>query len=231
MAKSSFSSATDLLANPTYLYNVAWWMIALSFPTFLALLLESKTWGKTLEQRTWWHGPSIEPRLAWFLFESPNLLWAIYTYCFQSSQNDQPLAAYILFGFFVVHYIQRDLVYPWLLSPRTKSVPAAVVMAALLFTSFNGYLQCQTLWHVQAFPPDWHSHPQFILGLCLGVLGFGINIVSDATLRSLRNQGRGYQIPKGGLFEFVSTPHYFGEIMEWVGFAIACQFSMASIAL
>lgn len=231
MADSSTLPSSQVLANPLYLHNIAWWMIVLSLPTFLALLVESKTWGKTLEQSTWWHGPSIQPRLAWFLFESPNLLWAIHTCFFQPATSEHQVAAIILFGFFVLHYIQRDLVYPWLLSPRTKPVPTAVVMSALLFTSFNGYLQCQTLWHVQDFPPNWHLHPQFILGLFLGIVGFGINIRSDATLRSLRNQNQGYQIPRGGLFEYVSAPHYFGEIVEWVGFAMACQFSMASMAL
>ncbi len=27
-------------------------------------------------------------------------------------------------------------------------------------------------------------------------------------------------MPQGGLFRFVSSPNYFGEIVEWTGFAI-----------
>ena len=30
----------------------------------------------------------------------------------------------------------------------------------------------------------------------------------------------GYKIPQGGLFKYISSPHYFGEIIEWIGFAI-----------
>ena len=30
-----------------------------------------------------------------------------------------------------------------------------------------------------------------------------------------------YQIPKGGLYEYVSSPNYMGEIIEWSGWAIA----------
>jgi len=41
-------------------------------------------------------------------------------------------------------------------------------------------------------------------------------------LRTLRAPGeRGYKIPHGGLYRFVSAPNYFGELVEWSGFALA----------
>jgi protein-S-isoprenylcysteine O-methyltransferase Ste14 len=36
-------------------------------------------------------------------------------------------------------------------------------------------------------------------------------------------------IPRGGLFRWVSAPNYLGEMMEWVGFAIA-TWSLAGAA-
>ena len=45
---------------------------------------------------------------------------------------------------------------------------------------------------------------------------------ADAVLRRLRKPGEsGYKIPKGGLYELISCPNYFGEIVEWTGWAIA----------
>ena len=29
-----------------------------------------------------------------------------------------------------------------------------------------------------------------------------------------------YGIPKGGLYKFITSPNYFGEIVEWLGWAI-----------
>jgi 3-oxo-5-alpha-steroid 4-dehydrogenase 1 len=42
----------------------------------------------------------------------------------------------------------------------------------------------------------------------------------------LRKPGEtGYKIPTGGLFDYITGANFFGEIVEWTGFAIAsCSF-------
>ncbi|XP_008933929.1 PREDICTED: 3-oxo-5-alpha-steroid 4-dehydrogenase 1-like, partial [Merops nubicus] len=55
------------------------------------------------------------------------------------------------------------------------------------------------------------------------LIGMAINIHSDYILRNLRKPGEtGYKIPRGGMFEYVSGANFFGEILEWFGFALAC---------
>jgi 3-oxo-5-alpha-steroid 4-dehydrogenase 1 len=56
----------------------------------------------------------------------------------------------------------------------------------------------------------------------LFVTGYRINRWADRVLASLRAPGEtGYKIPRGGLYELISCPNYFGELLEWIGFAIA----------
>jgi steroid 5-alpha reductase family enzyme len=65
---------------------------------------------------------------------------------------------------------------------------------------------------------------RFLGGLLLFTLGFALNLHSDHVLRSLRAPGEtGYKIPFGGGFNYVSAPNYLGEVLEWVGFALAAQ--------
>lgn len=42
-------------------------------------------------------------------------------------------------------------------------------------------------------------------------------------------QTSSYRIPRGGLFEYISGANFFGEILEWMGFAIASGGSFPSV--
>jgi 3-oxo-5-alpha-steroid 4-dehydrogenase 1 len=69
---------------------------------------------------------------------------------------------------------------------------------------------------------------RFALGITLFLFGFYLNQQADSTLRRLRKTGEhGYKIPHGGAFEYVSTPHFLGEIIEWLGYAIAVNHTSA----
>jgi 3-oxo-5-alpha-steroid 4-dehydrogenase 1 len=53
-------------------------------------------------------------------------------------------------------------------------------------------------------------------------IGFFINIDSDRRIRNLRvSEDNKHYLPTGGLFNYVTSANYFGEIIEWTGFAIA----------
>jgi 3-oxo-5-alpha-steroid 4-dehydrogenase 1 len=48
-----------------------------------------------------------------------------------------------------------------------------------------------------------------------------LHVQSDRIIRNLRNPGdKTYRIPEGGMFRWVSSPHYLGEIIQWTGWAI-----------
>jgi len=52
--------------------------------------------------------------------------------------------------------------------------------------------------------------------------GMAVNLHSDHIIRNLRRPGdTRHYIPRGGMFRYVSSANYFGELLEWTGFAVA----------
>jgi len=188
-------------------------------------------------QRNW--GPSLNPRIAWLIFESPNLLWSIYAYIHRDKDVfDNNYSNVILFSLFVVHYVNRCIVYPMRMTKGSSKVNLSVLSSAFLFCSINGFLQAYGCCRFHIYSPTNHTSVHFRIGVLLWLVGFIVNLQSDSILRNLRkNKGNNttsteasssttsgttrYKIPYGGLFEYVSCANFFGEIIEWLGYAIA----------
>jgi len=120
-------------------------------------------------------------------------------------------------------HISRCIVYPIRIGRSSQPVNLVVVSTALAFCSINGFLQAQQYCRFRSYAPDHHTTPTFVFGSVLWLLGFGINTHSDSHLRTLRNTPpvNAYKIPRGGLFRYVSCANFLGEILEWLGYAIA----------
>lgn len=111
-------------------------LLFISIPTFLILyFVIPAPWGKTRASMGWL-GQMLPARLSWIVFESPNLVWAYI--CGRSKREDLPAMNSFLLLLFVIHYIQRAILYPLCLSRNTKAMPALVVLAAFLFCGVNG---------------------------------------------------------------------------------------------
>ena len=68
----------------------------------------------------------------------------------------------------------------------------------------------------------WFGKPFFYVGALLFFAGMFINWQSDHIIRHLRKEGdTRHYIPRGGMFRYVSSANYFGEVLEWTGFAVA----------
>lgn len=101
-------------------------------------------------------------------------------------------------------------------------MPLYTCTLAFTFCVYNGYLQSRYLSQYAVYADDWVTDPRFLVGFCLWLIGMLINIHSDHILRNLRKPGEtGYKIPRGGLFEYVTAANYFGEVVEWCGYALA----------
>ena len=167
-------------------------------------------------------GPMVDNKLAWFLMELPSLAIMGYFLVFGTYSFDSYV--WILFALWIFHYTNRTLIYPFRIKATDKKMPLVIMLNAILFNlmnaGLNGYFLAE-LANPTTYSSDWLSSPQFIFGGILFVLGVMINWRSDTILINLRKPGEtGYKIPKGFLFDYISSPNLFGELIEWTGFAI-----------
>ncbi|XP_071961967.1 3-oxo-5-alpha-steroid 4-dehydrogenase 1-like [Antedon mediterranea] len=163
----------------------------------------------------------INVRVAWIVQELPALSIPLALVLFTDSPQTKNPVNVILCGLFIIHYFQRALVFPFLIRGG-KDTPILPFVLALMFCMCNGYIQGRYLTMYGEYPSSWILDPRFLVGIFLFFAGMSINLHSDYILRNLRKPGEtGYKIPKGGMFNYVSGANFFGEILEWLGFAIA----------
>ena len=160
--------------------------------------------------------------------ETPAVL--IIMILFLTSDRKTP-ATTALIVLWQLHYVYRTFVYPLLMRGGRKAFPALLVLFALLFNGANGYVNGWFLFHGDGnLAAEWLLNPRFIGGVVLFICGLYIHISSGHILRQLRKPGEtGYKIPYGGLYSLLSAPNYFGEILQWCGWAIA-SWSLAGLS-
>lgn len=116
------------------LERIATGMLLMSIPTFLVLYhIIPAPWGKTLSHKM---GPLLPARAAWAFFESPNLIWSYV--CWKHRREKLAYINQFLLLLFVMHYVQRAILYPLFLSNNTNQMPIAVVLCAFVFCNVNG---------------------------------------------------------------------------------------------
>lgn len=191
---------------------------------FASLLWVTAPYGR--HYRPGW-GPKLPNRVAWLSMELPALL-VISTLVLLSPVGHR-VQAWVPLCFWVFHYGYRTLIFPALMQPSDKTFPVMLVLFAIAFNGLNGFNNAAAL--IQAGDqgaPLFTLH--FISGAFLFLAGFVIHFQADQTIRRLRKPGETtYRIPRGGLFRWVSSPNYLGEIIEWIGWAVM-TWSLAGVA-
>ncbi|KAL8603212.1 hypothetical protein ACOMHN_025227 [Nucella lapillus] len=185
--------------------------------TCVSLQFVSAPYGRY--SRSGW-GFEIPGRFAWLVQELPALVVPLLLLVFSDCPQSGQWRNQVVLGLFLIHYFQRTFVFS-LLIRGGRPTPVVTFLMALSFCVFNGYLQGAYI--LRRADLSSLSDLQFYAGVLIFLSGMLINLHSDHILRNLRKEGeKGYTIPYGGMFEFVSGANFFGECLEWSGFAIMC---------
>lgn len=184
--------------------------------TAIYLLFSAAPYGR--HARKGW-GPTVNNTLGWVLMEAPASLGPLALF-WLSGRRD--VVTWVFLAIWQLHYAHRAFLYPLNIRGRGSNMPLVVAASGALFNVLNAYLNWRWLTHLgPVYPASWLAQPQFVCGLLLFVGGYAINHQSDHILRNLRKPGEtGYKIPRGGLYGLISCPNYFGELVEWCGWAL-----------
>jgi len=191
---------------------------------FFCLLWVTAPYGRHY-QPGW--GPRLPNRSAWLLMELPALF--VISFLVLASPAITSPQAWVPLMFWMFHYSYRSFVFPALMRPSESTFPVLLVLFAIGFNTLNGYNNALALVRNGLIDAPLLT-PNFVIGAALFVTGFLLHFHSDHIIRNLRKPGEtGYRIPYGGMFRWVSSPSYLGEIIQWTGWAVM-TWSLAGLA-
>lgn len=166
-------------------------------------------------------GKTVSNKLGWMIMEAP-VFFVLLALWILSPRRDMLVPA-LMTGFMMLHYFQRAFVFPFLFR-TTGRMPVVIMLMAIVFNLINASIQGGWILYlspIDMYTRHWLQTPQFIIGVVLFFTGFGINLHSDHIIRLLRKPGdTRHYLPEKGLYKYVTSANYFGEIVEWIGFAV-----------
>ncbi|MGM9697110.1 MAG: DUF1295 domain-containing protein [Prevotella sp.] len=203
-------------------YITMWAMAVTAVIVFIALYFVKAGYG-IFRTKQW--GFSINNKVAWVLMEAP--VFIVMLYMWTSNGASTALPAFLAFLLFELHYFQRSFVFPLMMKGNSR-MPIAIMAMGIVFNVINGLLIGTSLF---VFPPSlfnegaaYLTHPTAIAGIVVFFFGMGINIHSDHVVRHLRQPGdTRHYLPEKGFYRYVTSANYFGEMVEWTGFALFCS--------
>ncbi len=198
-------------------YPLLWLLSAITPGIAITLLFITAPYGRF--SRAGW-GPLIPASIGWVAMETPAVVTILLMYLL--GERITNICAIIFLATWQFHYLYRSFIFPFKHKGKNKPMPLSVVAMAMLFNVWNGFLNGAWLFFLgPERQVDWLYSVPFIAGMIIFFTGVFINRQSDHILMELRSPGEaGYKIPRGGLYRFVSMPSYFGELLEWCGFAL-----------
>lgn len=204
--------------------NLQFYLIVFDFITFLTLFFIPAYYGRYNNNRKTFM--MFNDTFAWIFQESPNVFITLF-YIFYLIGNKfknftkEDLIKIGYLSLFLFHYIHRTFIFPLKLQKsKEKKWPVEISLMAFGFCVVNSLLINRSIIYfinLRNFEENFFSN---MIGICLFFIGFYINVSHDYYILNKKNTVKGYFLPEYFLFNYISCPNYFGEFIEWIGFAI-----------
>lgn len=193
--------------------------IGVAIATFITLFFIKAPFGRHVNEK---FGKMMNNTWGWVIMEFPSMFFI--SLFFIIGSGEKGFYNYFFLGLWLMHYVNRTFIFPFRLRNKDKKIPVAIVLSAVFFNLVNGSTNGLFLGEFKTYEATYFLNPHFIIGVSMFLIGWGINLWADHKILNLRKPGdTHYVMPKGGLFNYLSSPNLFGEIIEWIGFAIAAN--------
>ena len=193
-------------------------LLIMSVVTFVSLFFTTAHYGKFFNEKR--STILISNNIFWFIEEVPNIIVVLYyVFAYKEQLNVIKLC---MMSLFFIHYVNRAFIYPFKFD-NAKKMPVDLLIMGVLFCYINALMQTRSIILFSEYEWESLNFSLVIIGLIIFSIGMYINIKSDNNLLSLKKMNKGYQVPRGFMFEYVSCPNYLGEMIEWIGFALCVQ--------
>ncbi len=195
--------------------------------------------------------PLLSKRTGWLIMEIPAVLTIFILWCISDVgiiglvTGRVDMLVFLGFAIFIFiwefHYLYRTFIFTYLFDNKKNEFRFYVPFMGLLFNIINGYINGWFLFFQRSsqspqFLVDANLiysflvSPTSIVGIVLFFIGFYIHVQSDRELRRMKKVSHnGYGIPQRFLHTYVASPNYFGEILQWWGWALL-TWSIAGVA-
>jgi 3-oxo-5-alpha-steroid 4-dehydrogenase 1 len=187
---------------------------------------EAGKWGPPVAQRTAHVLSDFPPGVLGFL--ATFLAWGLGSKPYGQLRRGASGAAGVRFNWlflalWLAHYVHRGLLHPlFIMRYSSRTVRLGIPLAGVVPNSLFCYINA--CWIATCvYPKSWGAHPAFVIGIVLFSIGFSLNKVADWQLARLRRSGEtAYRQPRGlSLFLNVANANYLGELIQWLGYALA----------
>lgn len=167
----------------------------------------------------------VSDKIGWIIEEFPTIIISVYyTYYYIILTEKINYIKLVMIGFYYCHYLHRSIIYPINLFTNSRKMPIDIVLMGSTFNFFNSIMINRSIFIFSDYTVENVYNFTFLFGCSIFLIGMYINIYHDYYILSEKKRLNGaYFIPDVFLFNYICSPNYLGEIIEWIGFAIATK--------